>query len=152
MVHQTLAWMRNEPRWMTGRLALTRADQRCAVLPRYTEIAAFRPSTICTTQTAAECHTAFMAFYEEFWVVAGTAAPVIALAAVVSAGSADEQVDRMAEAGVRLAVASHKSHDDPDLLKALEEMGTGNLLTIAKAQYVNVVLQAPIAGHIARQH
>src|SRR5947209_3493922 len=51
--------------------------------------------TICATQTTAKCHTALMAFHETFWVVTGTAAPVIALAAVVSAGDADEQVDRM---------------------------------------------------------
>jgi hypothetical protein len=111
--------------------------------------------TICTTQTAAKCHTAFMAFHETFWVVTGTAAPVIALAAVVSAGDADEQVDRLAEATVRLSVAFHKDRDDPDLLEVLDKAGTGNLLMIAKLQYVNVVIQAVLLavslGSIASQ-
>jgi hypothetical protein len=88
------------------------------------------------------CHTALMAFHEAFWVVTGTAAPVIALAAIVSAGDADEQVDRMAEGAVRLSVAFHKNRDDPGVLEVLEKAGAGYLLMIAKVQYVNVVLQA----------
>jgi len=43
------------------------------------------------------CHTARVAFHETFWVVTGTAAPVIALAAVVSLNDLGKETGRMAE-------------------------------------------------------
>jgi hypothetical protein len=103
----------------------------------------------------AKCHTALMVFHETFWAVTGTAAPVIALAAVVSAGDADEQVDRMIEAALRLSVTVHKNHDDLALLDVLQKAGGANLGIIAKVQYVNVVIQAVLLavslGSIAYQ-
>ena len=96
-----------------------------------------------------------MVFHETFWAVTGTAAPVIALAAVVSAGDADEQVDRLIEAALRRSDAVHKNRGDPDLVDVLQKAGGANLGMIAKVQYVNVVIQAVLLavslGSIAYQ-
>jgi hypothetical protein len=41
------------------------------------------------------CHTVGVSFHETFWVVTGTAAPVIALAAIVSVRDVSDDVDAM---------------------------------------------------------
>jgi hypothetical protein len=83
-----------------------------------------------------------MAFHEAFWILTGTAAPVIALAAVVSAGSADqawqdlrEPYERYRDAAPEAALKWLSSN------AALQWRGV-ILAGVSKAQYVNVVLQA----------
>ena len=82
--------------------------------------------------------------------VTGTAAPVIALAAVVSASEAYAQFDRMVAAGTEASVAQLKVNDQPQ-----DEEQVGKLVDLAKrralslwltgrVQQLNVGLQAAI--------
>lgn len=96
------------------------------------------------------CHTAIVAFHEAFWIVTGTAAPVIALAAVVSAGEAYEQLDRMISAGTEASVAHSKVRDEPKdeeqvrKLAGLAEKRAKNLWLTGRVQQLNVGLQAAL--------
>jgi len=87
-----------------------------------------------------------MAFHESFWVVTGTAAPVIALAVIVSAGDAFRQVlttdaeRRHAQRNVHPDRAKLSQQDDEDLLKSHRKM----LRFVQAVATFNLLLQAAL--------
>src|SRR5262245_52161789 len=73
------------------------------------------PSTLSTFT----CHTALVAFHETFWAVSAGVAPVIALAAVVSAGQAARDRDQVIEANRTVAgFPAFGTKGDPVIRKA----------------------------------
>lgn len=82
-----------------------------------------------------------MAFHETFWAVCAGVAPVTALAAVVSAGQASRDRDRVIEAS-RTVVGfpvPFETRDNPVIRKAWT--GFIGLYVVVQSQLINVALQ-----------
>jgi len=81
-----------------------------------------------------------MSFHESFWVVAGTAGPVIALAAVISLSEiarAEATVDNLS---IRALVVAHQ--DETDFYYRLLNKREWSLVALRVAQLLNLCLQA----------
>lgn len=102
-----------------------------------------------------------MAFYEAFWTVTGAAAPVIALAAVVSAAEVARESDRMLRSYVEFQAGRVLGELQPNkqeldrirsLFVAVEktdreaENSLGALIQAERALQANVGLQAALLG------
>ncbi len=81
-----------------------------------------------------------MSFHESFWVAAGAAAPVIALAVVVSLNDASQTQFAVGDATDRAFVVAHRDEKDV-LYRSLDKRGR-SLAALTAAQLVNLVLQA----------
>ena len=79
----------------------------------------FRRVTWLSSQ--ALCNTAAVTFRESFWIVTGTAGPVIALAAVVSLTDAGNQSRELVASVRRIA---YQWHSDPQNRPQLDALGT----------------------------
>ena len=82
-----------------------------------------------------------MAFHETFWAVSAGVAPVIALAAVVSAGQAARDRDRVIEANRTVAgFPAFGTKGNPVIRKAF--IGFIELIVVVEVLLLNVALQA----------
>jgi hypothetical protein len=83
-----------------------------------------------------------VAFHETFWAVSAGVAPVIALAAVVSAGQASRDRDRVIEASRTVAgfPIPFETEGNPVIRKAW--IGLIELYVVVQSQLINVAFQA----------
>ena len=88
-----------------------------------------------------------MAFHESVWIVAGTAAPVVALAGIISLGDLMEKNDNFGEQAKALRIMQAREPTDAQLLQrnmiAARLAGYSTMIyQLFMAQLVNVFLQA----------
>jgi hypothetical protein len=81
-----------------------------------------------------------MSFHESFWVVVGTAAPVVAVAAVISVSEISRAQATVNKASVRALVVARQ--DKTDTINRLLNMRERGLVALCVTQLLNLCLQA----------
>ncbi len=83
-----------------------------------------------------------MSFHESFWVVAGTAAPVIALAAVISLGDTIRTQIKVDSATFDALVVASRGDKMAKDFQHFNERARGSIVALRMTQLLNLYLQA----------